>query len=122
MSSYCDYLYEEYNETLTVAKSPVKCDACKEDIADGHRYYAIECVNHYAVPEHDDKDDVDEYNRCLRCQKLHEHLRTLGDGEMWPDEQLDCGEEYTEHWDKEPPPEIAELAFKGGADLQKELP
>jgi hypothetical protein len=49
--------------------------------------------------------------RCERCQTIHKHLRVKGDGDMWPAEQLDCGEEYAAHWGKEPPEDIAALAF-----------
>lgn len=49
--------------------------------------------------------------RCSRCQTIHEHLRQLCESqERWPDEQLNCGEDYEEEWGKLPP-EIAALAF-----------
>jgi hypothetical protein len=60
--------------------------------------------------------DVTVYVRCIGCQTIHEHLRTLGDGEMWPDEHLNCGEEYTDHWGHEPPELIAALAFATPAE------
>jgi hypothetical protein len=119
MSQPIDYVYAEYIETLRVAATEHTCDACKDPILVGHRYYSIECVITEA-DDPDEEDEVEEHTRCRRCQKIHEHLRTLAPGDMWPDEQLDCGEEYKEHWGKEPPPEIAELAFKSGADLQGE--
>ena len=58
--------------------------------------------------------------RCLRCEAMHEHLSTLGrDQDMYPAERLDCGQSYKDEWGKEPPPEIAALAFKTGADMQE---
>ena len=121
MSLPIDYVYADYIETLRVAATECACDACHEPILVGHRYYHIECVITEADP--DDEDEVDEvemHTRCLRCQKIHEHLRTLAPHEMWPEERLACGEEYEEHWGEAPPPEIAELAFKTSADLQGE--
>lgn len=119
MSHTIDELYSDYTETLRCADSEeVSCAACHEPVAFGHCYYDI------LITEGDvDSDDEDERNetelvRCVRCQRIHEHLRTLAPGDMWPDETLNCGEEYEEHWDKPPPPEIAELAFKSSADLQ----
>jgi len=38
---------------------------------------------------------------------------------MYPAERLDCGQSYKDEWGKEPPPEIAALAFKTGADMQE---
>jgi hypothetical protein len=54
--------------------------------------------------------------RCVRCQHLHVHLRELcqaaGDAysDMWPDERLACGLDYSEEWGPIPQ-EIAALAF-----------
>jgi len=120
MSLSIDYMYADYTETLRVAATEHTCDACKDPIQVGHRYYDIECLVSEANPDDEDEvDEVDRYTRCLRCQKIHEHLRPMSlKNDMWPAEQLDCGEEYEEHWGKAPPPEIAELAFKSGADLQ----
>lgn len=126
MSHPIDFAYADYNETLRCAATEHVCDACKQPILVGHRYYDIECLIHEAdeVDEGDpvefEEDEVEKHTRCLRCQKIHLHLRTLSPHEMWPDERLNCGEEYEEHWGKAPPPEIAELAFKTGADLQGE--
>ncbi len=108
MSRSCDETYEVYDERLVRARKPHTCDACTETIPPGVFYTRIGTVF---------DGDVDSFKRCMRCQTIHEHLRTLGDGEMWPDERLNCGEEYRAHWGVEPPPEIAALAFLGPADV-----
>ncbi len=109
MSSSVDEYYDVYRETLRCAAKTHVCSACNEPIAKGHRYYNITWVFDRTA---------DGVKRCLRCQAIHKHLRTLAPGDMWPDEELNCGEEYKQHWGTEPPPEVAELAFKTGADLQ----
>lgn len=109
MSHAIDEVYGDYTETLRSAATEHECSACHDPIAVGHRYYDV-------TWEWEGEDDG--CLRCLRCQAIHEHLRTLAPGDMWPDEELNCGEEYEEHWGEAPPPEIAELAFKTGAELQ----
>lgn len=102
MSHTVDEYYSAYRETLRCAAKDHLCDACEETIALGGRYYSIGVV-------FDGK--AESFKRCERCQRIHEHLRKLDPGEMWPAEKLDCGEEYREHWGKEPPEDIAALAF-----------
>ncbi len=112
MSHVADERYTVYQEVTRRAIKPHKCDACDEPISKGHRYYVVTWVF---------DGSADGVKRCLRCQRIHEHLRTLGQDSwdhMWPDEMLNCGEEYTEHWGVEPPADIAALAFVTGADLQ----
>jgi hypothetical protein len=102
MSHYCEEVYEVYNEIHPIARKPHTCAACKESISPGQRY--TRCFILF-------DGDAETVIRCSRCQTIHEHLRKLGDGDMWPAEKLDCGQEYLEHWGKEAPPEIAALAF-----------
>lgn len=112
MSLYADEQYAVYDERFPRARKEHKCDACGDCIQRGDRYTRVGIVF-----------DGEAYSviRCLRCQTIHEHLRTLDkSGEMWPDEWLDCGEEYTDHWGKEPPPEIAALAFTNGHEMQED--
>jgi len=119
MSHSVDDQYAEYIETLVCAETEFRCDACREPVAIGHCYWRVEAVIHEADPEWDVEEEIETHLRCIRCQTIHVHLRELGEKyEVWPSERLDCGEEYTEHWGKEPPPEIAELAFVTNADLQ----
>jgi len=102
MSSYIDETYDIYDETWRRAIKPHVCEACERCIAKGERYARIFILFN---------GEKEALVRCVGCQTIHEHLRTLDPGEMWPDERLNCGEEYTKHWDKEPPPLIAALAF-----------
>lgn len=95
-----------YDERFPRARKPHRCEACGETIAPGHRYARVGVVW---------EGTADSWIRCMRCQKIHEHLREVCRGETggdeWPDDRLNCGHEYTERWGKEPPPEIAALAF-----------
>lgn len=110
MSHSCDEHYDVYSEQFPRARKEHKCDACNDTILRGDRYTRVAIVWN---------GTAESIIRCLRCQTIHEHLRTLDKyGELWPDERLDCGEEYTDHWGKEPPPEIAALAFVSGHELQ----
>ena len=127
MSCSIDEYYAQYDEAMKHALEDIKCSACAETIQSGQIYTLVaiwrqedatedgDGEGYEAGNESDDglflTDEPSEtLNRCARCQAIHVHLRDLGQ-EMWPDEQLNCGEEYEEHWGKEPPPEIAALAF-----------
>jgi hypothetical protein len=102
MSVPYDEAADVYSEREPKARKEHMCCACKETIRVGDKYSRTAVIYDRSART---------YIRCLRCQRIHEHLRTLGDGELWPDERLACGEEYTEHWGKEPPDAIAALAF-----------
>ena len=102
MSHQVDERYAVYSETRRRAIKRHKCSACKEAIMPGNTYHVIAIIF----------EGVESLKRCERCQKIHMHLRSLGrDDDMWPDERLNCGEEYSEHWGVEPPEDIAALAF-----------
>lgn len=109
MSESCDEYYTVYWERRRRARKQHKCCACDEPIAPGHVYMYISYVFDH---------EAGTYKRCLRCQTIHEHLRTLGGGDMWPAERLDCGEDYEPHWDRPPPAEIAALAFLTADEIQ----
>ncbi len=89
-----------------------KCDACEMTIRVGDKYASV---------AYEWDGDFCSLKRCLRCQTIHEHLRELAPGELWPDEELNCGEEYEEHWGNEPPEEVARLAFMTDDEAQAEL-
>lgn len=109
MSGQYDDVYAVYDERFPVARTPHRCGACGETIAARHRYARVGAI----VDGH-----ASTIVRCLRCQTIHEHLRTLGDRDMWPDERLDCGEEYRGHWGHDPPEHIAALAFATPDEVQ----
>lgn len=105
MSRECDGPVQVYDEQLRKARKEHKCDACEERIRAGDTY-------NYSTIIYD--GSVEHIKRCLRCQKIHLHLRDVSstdDDYLWPDERLNCGEEYTSHWGKPPPDDIAALAF-----------
>lgn len=111
MSHSIEETYDVYDERHRQARKPHKCDACDETIHVGHLYCSVSTVF---------DGTAETIKRCLRCQAIHEHLRTLDPGVMWPAERLDCGEEYLQHWRVDPPPEIVALAFKTAGELQLE--
>lgn len=109
MSHGIDETYDVYNERERRAAKDHVCDACKETIRKGDVYCRV-------FIKFD--GDIEGVVRCLRCQKIHEHLRGLAPGDMWPNERLNCGEKYEDHWGVDPPPEVAELAFLSQNDMQ----
>lgn len=110
MSRSCDEYYAVYNEARRRARKPHACSACKETIRAGDVYTHVSIV-------FDGKAET--VKRCLRCQEIHDHLKEKGyQSEMWPDERLNCGEEYTAHWGHAPPEEIAALAFMTPDEIQ----
>ena len=112
MSHSIDERYEVYDEQERKARLAHVCAACQEPIAKGHRYCSVFILF---------EGRASRVKRCLRCQAIHEHLRELGEGETWPAERLDCGEEYEEDWGGPPPEEIAKLAFISADEAQEQL-
>ena len=106
MSYYAEETYTIYEEPTLKARKEHTCDACKEPIRIGDTYTRVFLL-------YDGRKET--IKRCTRCQAIHKHLRELSrehrDGEMWPRERLNCGQDYAEEWGGEPPPEIAALAF-----------
>lgn len=113
MSHVCEETYDVYCETPRKARTPKPCRACKRTIAAGELYMHVTWVF---------DGRADGTNRCGACQATHEHLRHLDHyGEMWPDEELNCGLRYREEWGSEPPVEIAALPFLSGAEASAKL-
>jgi hypothetical protein len=114
MSYVADGAYDVYRETWRRARQPHRCGACRETISPGHSYVVVNTVYDHSA---------ETIKRCVRCQTIHEHLRTLGGHDEWPDERLACDNgEYEEHWGVAPPPEIAALAFATAEELQTMRP
>ena len=111
--------YPDVNQERRIrARKEHTCDACKETIERGHLY-----VKHTLIYE----GTVDWVTRCLRCDAIYQQLceihregRRKGEHEDFPDWTLDCGHEFKERWGREPPPELARLAFMTPAELQAE--
>ena len=111
MSYEAEDTYDVYNERRVKARKPRPCDACKETVPRGVHYWRVATL-------YDGRWTT--INRCWRCQKIHLHLRDRGDATpdyLWPDERLNCGEEYRDHWGDDPPEEIAALAFALPGDV-----
>ncbi len=102
MSHSCDETYDVYEERYRTAIKSHSCDACGLPIRKGDRYTTIAIVF---------DGRAERVKRCLRCQAIHEHLRDLAPGEMWPDERLNCGTLYRHEWDRSPPAWLEALAF-----------
>lgn len=117
MSEYSEGTYDVYDERERKARVEHRCDACGETIRVGDKYMRVACIV---------ESEVSTVVRCLRCQTIHKHLREKcwemarehGD-QMWPRERLDCGLEYREEWDRDPPEDIAALAFALPDEMQR---
>lgn len=99
-----------YAETTRKARKEHSCSACKETIRPGDYYVNVGIVCN---------GNAETIKRCLRCDKIHEHLRTKAPGDTWPDDRLNCGHGYREMWGEDPPPEIAALAFATRDSMQE---
>lgn len=113
MSHEVDDYYRVYDELFPRARKEHCCGACKIVIRRGDRYARIFILGSEGEPS--------TVKRCLGCQHIHEHLRALGqhDG-LWPDEELDCGEDYVDNWGREPPDDIAKIPFMTADEMQRE--
>lgn len=103
MSHYVEECYFVYQERTVRARVEHLCGACGEKISIDHRYIRVSIVF---------DESARTVKRCLRCQKIHLHVRSLDPfGESWPNEDLSCGKDYKEEWGVDPPPNIQDLAF-----------
>ncbi|TFG38795.1 MAG: hypothetical protein E4H44_03290 [Candidatus Aminicenantes bacterium] len=110
MSHSVDETYVIYDETWRKARKQHRCDACNEPISVGHQYARVFILF---------DGEKSNRKRCARCQRIHEHLRTVDKyGDTWPDENLACGQSYEDEWG-ECPPEIAALAFALPGEVDK---
>lgn len=107
MSQSCDGRNDIFEQYTRKARKPHRCDACfTESIRPGDTYTREDALF---------DGQWSHTVRCSRCQLIFEHLvgmcREHGDGDEWPDPQLDCGHEYRERWEVDPPAWLAALAF-----------
>ncbi len=102
MSHSCDETYDVYDERQRRAAKTHECEACHLPIRKGDQYTSVRIVW---------EGTAETVKRCARCQTIHEHLRLMAPGEMWPDEHLNCGTLYRDEWEREPPAWLEALAF-----------
>lgn len=103
MSHAVDQSYAFYSEPRRVAAKEHTCGACGLPIFKGNLYADVTWK--------DTDRGIGRVKRCARCQMMHEHLRELAPGERWPDEDLNCGENYQDEWGHDPPEWVQSLAF-----------
>jgi hypothetical protein len=129
------------------ARKEHRCHACKENIERGHLYvrhtliYAhevdetIRCLRCDAIYQQLVEIHRDLNERAREEQRrFRENRHVIGYERSftaeqrgllyhepeWPDLALNCGHEFTKRWGREPPPELARLAFMTPAELQAE--
>lgn len=107
MSGYGDGDYAQVScDEWRTARKEHKCDGCKEKIRSGQKYRYVSILF---------DGSWTNYRRCERCEAIYAHLteriRKEGDVDEFCHEALDCGHDYAERWEEEPPAEIAALAF-----------
>lgn len=135
-------------ERTVRARKPHKCDACKEPIERGHLYvrhtliYAgqvdetVRCLRCDAIYQQlvvihrADNERALQERWASRQRGYVEHpigdprraeqQRLLYHESQWPDVALNCGHEFKERWGREPPHELARLAFLTPAEMQAE--
>lgn len=106
MSQSCDGRADIFSAVRLKARKVHRCAACELSIRKGDTYVKESSLyeSHWSNTK-----------RCERCDLIFEHLVTMcrahGDSDEWPDPQLDCGHEYRERWDVDPPAWLAALAF-----------
>lgn len=109
----------EYNEVQSEryyrARKPHTCCACQETIPVGHLYsYTFTLF----------EGSAQGFKHCLRCDRmldiLHEKHRAA-DSDWTVDIELNCGHEWKDFFDGEPPPELVALAFMTPDEMQAEF-
>lgn len=112
MSNLCDGVSDVYTNTVRRARKEHYCCACCETIPSGHRYHVVTVIF---------DRQASSYKRCVRCEKIHQHLVDIRDAydDTWPDEELNCGHDYEEIHGRPPPDEIAALSFAVPEEMQQ---
>jgi len=107
------------NERMVRARKNHRCDACKETIRRGDLY-----KRHFIAWE----GTCETVLRCARCDTIYQELCKLHRAKnkdawesTWPAWRLDCGDSFKRVFDREPPPELAELAFLTADEMQRRL-
>lgn len=114
----CDI--DGYNEfeciTRPRARKQHECCACELPIRVGDVYERIAFKW---------EGEFESLSRCLRCcaiaAVLHERQRADPYSDQGVAYALDCGHDWQERFESEPPPEVARLAFLLPDEIQREF-
>lgn len=110
-----------FRESNRTAHLRHKCSACGEIIRPGDLY-------HHTFYIYDGSSNT--IRRCARCEVLYRALVKLHQKEMPEVEdvevpgvapELDCGHDFQAVFKRDPPPELARLAFMTPDEMQAEL-
>jgi len=97
--------FEYFKEHWRKARIEHDCTICHQRIKPGHHYMDIRCRF---------DGESESVKRCDRCQAIYKHLQekaSASTDDLVVAFKLDCGETYKGEWGREPPDEIAALAF-----------
>lgn len=98
--SFMDSLDHDFGGGWVSARKAHRCEACGEQISAGHRY-------HRGVQKYEGQ--MNTFRHCARCWALVECILAAGASSVQWD--LRCGVSWQEAFEKEPPDEVAALAF-----------
>jgi hypothetical protein len=104
---YDDYECEDIASEWRRARKEHRCFACRETIRPGDRY-------HFTAQKY---DDFDVFKHCARCWAMIGAILHAGAGSVQWD--LNCGTPWEEAFEREPPPEVAALAFLTPDEAQR---
>lgn len=102
MSYEPDGAYDIYVATVRKARVTHRCSACWLTINPGERYMEVRLAW---------EGRAETVKRCGRCEAIHRHLVTEHAPEYWPDERLNCGEDYEYEWGVPPPLQLQAAIF-----------
>ncbi len=120
MSASCDdgESVTNYRSGHVVARVEHECACCPEPICPGDTHYRANWLF---------EGSYDTFRRCARCHLLYLELVRLHEKEkirdeygdlMGVDPELNCGHSFEKVFGREPPDELARLAFMTRAEVQ----
>ncbi len=98
-----------WDEDVRRARKERRCSACHETIKRGDLYHSTRSLY---------DGSWTTIARCARCEAMYRFLGSVqGTGDVC-DERLDCGHEWQDNFDGEPPLVVQALAFLTPAEAQ----